>query len=329
MVSILGVTVLELILLSNSVSAVTGKVTGNSVRIREKASSSSEVISLATKGEEVNVIGEEDGWYKIEFEDVTGYISTSYIDTDYKNDATSSNSSNENNTTPEENTQNNNSENNQNNENSQSNNSENNQNNENSQNNNPENNQNNENSQSNNPENNQNTSNISLGSNVKIENEANVRSLPNFSSRITSSIAKNTEVTVVDELNNWVKVTDGNINGWCLKVEVLGESTGTIPTSATVSSDNNKPENNTSDNKPESNTSDNNPENNNTSESKIQKGYVNVDRAVIREKPDGEFVDVIEDGDEVEVIGEEDGWYKINSGNYKGYYIAKRLITIK
>ena len=46
---------LVLVLLSSSVLAVTGKVTGNTVRIREKASSNSAEISAATKGEVVEV----------------------------------------------------------------------------------------------------------------------------------------------------------------------------------------------------------------------------------------------------------------------------------
>ena len=73
-----------LILLTTSVFAVTGKVTGSKVRIREKADIKSIEVSVAKKDEIVNVIGEEGDWYKVQFENVTGYMSKEYVDTDYK-----------------------------------------------------------------------------------------------------------------------------------------------------------------------------------------------------------------------------------------------------
>lgn len=74
---------LILSLLSGSVIAATGTVTGSSVRLRNGASSDSAAITSASKGEQVEVIGEEGDWYQVVFEGTTGYMSKEYIETDY------------------------------------------------------------------------------------------------------------------------------------------------------------------------------------------------------------------------------------------------------
>ena len=71
---------LILIFFAGSVLAATGRVTGNNVRIRAKASSNSEEKSVATKNEKVEILGEEGDWYYIKFENVTGYMSKDYIE---------------------------------------------------------------------------------------------------------------------------------------------------------------------------------------------------------------------------------------------------------
>ena len=70
-------------LISNISLATTGTVTGGEVNIRERADSKALEVSVAKKGEKVEVIGEEGNWYHIKFENVTGYISKDYVDTDY------------------------------------------------------------------------------------------------------------------------------------------------------------------------------------------------------------------------------------------------------
>lgn len=70
-------------LISNISLAATGTVTGGEVNIRERADSKALEVSVAKKGEKVEVIGEEGNWYHIKFENVTGYISKDYVDTDY------------------------------------------------------------------------------------------------------------------------------------------------------------------------------------------------------------------------------------------------------
>ena len=67
------------VILTNSSMATEGKIITESARIREESSSNSSVISVATKGEKVDVIDEENGWYKVEGNTVEGYVSGEYI----------------------------------------------------------------------------------------------------------------------------------------------------------------------------------------------------------------------------------------------------------
>ena len=90
LVIILIVAIILIVPMNYSI-ATTGKILAESARVRKEASSNSEVISVATKGEKVDVIGEENGWYKVKFEDVTGYIRSDLVDTEYTNSSSNSN----------------------------------------------------------------------------------------------------------------------------------------------------------------------------------------------------------------------------------------------
>jgi uncharacterized protein YgiM (DUF1202 family) len=49
------------------------------LRVREEASTDSEILSLVGQGEDLTVIGEENGWYKVEVDNEEGYISGDYV----------------------------------------------------------------------------------------------------------------------------------------------------------------------------------------------------------------------------------------------------------
>lgn len=56
------------------------KVNIKSVKVREKASTSSDVIAGAEKGDTFTKLGEKDGWTKIDYNGKTGYIKSDYVD---------------------------------------------------------------------------------------------------------------------------------------------------------------------------------------------------------------------------------------------------------
>ena len=64
-------------------AATGGVVTGNGVNVRAGASKDSEKIGSLNGNEEVTILEEENGWYKIEYKGGTGYVSADYVD---KND---------------------------------------------------------------------------------------------------------------------------------------------------------------------------------------------------------------------------------------------------
>ena len=66
-------------LISDSLAA-TGTVTAETVRMREEPTTKSSIILNLDKDDEVDVIEENDGWYKVEFNGETGYVSADYLD---------------------------------------------------------------------------------------------------------------------------------------------------------------------------------------------------------------------------------------------------------
>ncbi len=60
--------------------ASTGIVTTDTLRIRIEPSTDSTILGLLSIDDEVEIIGEEEhGWYKIKYEDGTGYVAAQYI----------------------------------------------------------------------------------------------------------------------------------------------------------------------------------------------------------------------------------------------------------
>ena len=58
----------------------TGTVTANSLNVRSGASTSYSVVGKLTKGETVEILSSNDGWYKVQYDDnKTGWSSGKYI----------------------------------------------------------------------------------------------------------------------------------------------------------------------------------------------------------------------------------------------------------
>ena len=80
-----------------------GKITTETARLREQPQTDSKVLELASLGEEVEILEEVDGWYKVKYKNITGYIRTDLIEVENKEDAniteTSNNTETENKTT--------------------------------------------------------------------------------------------------------------------------------------------------------------------------------------------------------------------------------------
>ena len=80
-----------LMLLGTKAEATTGKINSETVRLRKEPNTSSTIVEQLDKDLEVEIIEEEDNWYKIKTkvngESITGYVSKKLVDTTNNNDA--------------------------------------------------------------------------------------------------------------------------------------------------------------------------------------------------------------------------------------------------
>ena len=298
-------------MITNVVSAEPGTINTTTVRMRREANTSSDVLQLVGLGTEVEVLGEENGWYRVEYNGLTGYISSEYIDVE--GDVSSSNDETPNATNSEdtsdtsgsgeivENTTDTNE---------------------------PET----SNNDSNNSENTEtpNTTDTNAGDEVISEtseatefvltNDANLRTIPSFTSNRISTISQGTTVSVLDTLNRWVKITDGTNSGWVIRQNVE-EVTSTGDASTTTTTDDSevtvaKVDNGETSSQSSSNTAF--PSN----------GTVNTDGSRLRDSADGKVYTLLDLNTTLEIVGEENDWYIVNVEEYTDAYISKSLVTI-
>lgn len=168
----------------------------------------------------------------------------------------------------------------------------------------------------------------------------NLRSIPSMTSRVFAQINVSQNLTELNELGNWVQVTDGNTTGWILKSKMtIPESNPPVQSSNFTNTlldntiANMVVENNTNTNtntqtntsKPTNTVSDNNTSN----EKDINKtGIINVETAKVREKASStaKVIDFLDYNDKVTIVAEDGEWYKITSP--KSGYVNKKLVTI-
>lgn len=61
-----------------------GKIIVDTAKLREQPNTEAKVLELISKGEEVKILEEQDGWYKIEYKQITGYLRTDLVETSNK-----------------------------------------------------------------------------------------------------------------------------------------------------------------------------------------------------------------------------------------------------
>ena len=77
-----------LIFVGTKAYATTGKAINESTRIRKSANTDSEVVAVMKKGEKIEILSEEKGWYKVEYKEgnnkTTGYVRNDLLDVEGK-----------------------------------------------------------------------------------------------------------------------------------------------------------------------------------------------------------------------------------------------------
>lgn len=289
---ILFITFFIICISSNLVFAATGKVTTQATRIRKEANTSSTIVTVIYENDEVEILEESGEWYKIKYKDYTGYVKKEFIKL---NDESSKNSSNTTNSSVT-------------------------------------------NSQvSNSIENTSidNTSSETIpdtqisADTIVLNSETYARLLPNFSSNNIVKFEASKQVEKINELNNWVQVTDGTNTGWILKNKL--QEKNDIPTQTEAKENQNTTANsnstNTITNSVENTTTNttknaNNTTTNTQATSSINKtAKITVETAKVREEASttSNVLGFLDYGDEVTLLEQNGDWYKINFENKTGY----------
>ncbi len=195
-------------LVSNVVFAKTGTINTTTVRMRREANTSSDILQLIGEESEVEILGEENGWYKVEYNGITGYVSSDYVDVEGEEpdetnpadvpeepetpDEPAAPETPPTTSTPEEPTDNTLD--------------------------NPTTNEEPNNNNVEEPSNNEPSANAE--SSIRLTKDAELRRVPSFASKKYNTISEGTTVTVIDNLNNWCKITDGTNSGWVIRQNV-------------------------------------------------------------------------------------------------------------
>lgn len=161
---------------------------------------------------------------------------------------------------------------------------------------------------------------------VKTKETLKVYSIPSVTSKVTSSIEKEKEITINFQLNNWLNITDGKTTGWVRKYFVNNETSQAVETQNNTDTENKE------------NTSTENQENKEKENEKTEikeidnkKGYVDVNTSAnIREEANtsSKIINTLLRNTEVIITAEEGDFYKIKYKDIVGY-ISKTLISEK
>ncbi len=180
-----------IILMSSKVYATTGKITSDNVRIRKEANTESEILTLVSIGDEVEVLETEEDWTKVKKSEFTGYIRNDMLEVQDSSDSTETTENNENTENIENKEEQANSE--------------------------------------ANTENNTNTTTeaievqeekIKKDSTYTITTKLDLKIVPSINSSIVANISENTELQVKDIINKWCYVENGTSCGWVLKSKI-------------------------------------------------------------------------------------------------------------
>ena len=307
----------------------TGKITTETARLREQPQTDAEVLELVSLGEEVEILEEANGWYKVKYKDITGYIRNDLIEVKNKDENTVNNVESENTETEITETENTQVEN-VTTENAKS----------------PETTT----TENTNTEINEKTpeeTTLEKGKYKLLEN-AKLKIIPLINSLELEEINKDTEVEVIEVLNDWAKIkTSDGKEGWIIRrktsttgetIVLLGllentdnttnETVNNNTTTGNENTNNNTTNNNeTTNNQPE-NTTNNNETTNKQQENTTKTMYVNSQTINVRQKADktSQVIKQLSINTKVTVISTDNGWAYVDINGTKGY-IAENLLS--
>ena len=172
-----------IVLMSSKVYATTGKITSDNVRIRKEANTESEILTLVSIGDEVELFETEGEWTKVKKSEFTGYIRNDMFESqENTEEATKSENENkEESVTSEENS---------------------------------------DNTDNVVTEQVEKEEIIKKDSTYTISTKLDLKIIPSINSSIVANISENTELQVKDIINKWCYVENGTSCGWVLKSKI-------------------------------------------------------------------------------------------------------------
>lgn len=284
----------------------TGKITTETARLREQPQTDAEVLELVSLGEEVEILEETNGWYKVKYKNITGYIRNDLIEAKNKEENVANNVETEN--TETENTQTENA-----------------------------------NTQETQTTENTNTeTNASVDEEIALEKgkykileNAKFKIIPLINAIELGEVNKDSEVEVTEVLNDWAKIktADGK-EGWVIRRRTASTGEIVVLFGTLENTDNETTNNNTStrneteNNNTSNNTSNDNETSNNQPENTTKTMYVNSQTINVRQKADktSQVIKQLSINTQVTVISTENGWSYVDINGTKGY-IAENLLS--
>ena len=273
-----------------AVENVTGVVNTETLRLRKEASTESAVLELLSKDEKVDILEEKDGWYKVKFKDYTGYVSKEFITTSGSVKKS-------------------------------------------------ENNENEKNGEKNSTENTENNKQGIVKINekeAKLVSDSKLYILPLINSNVTTKLNKDTNVTIINAAGGWVYVSTGENNGW-IRLDKLSVLDANTENTENTQNNNESVNKSTDNNSKEQNIEESSQKNEETKKEEENKPEFETRNAYIKElsvnvrsenNTDSEIITTLSQNTQVKLVGEDNGWYKVEV-NGKNGYILKTLISDK
>lgn len=324
--SVVGI--LTMLFVTISMAADTGKVSVETARLRDQASENSTILELISIGEEVEILGESNGWYQVRYKGITGYLRNDLLDVENGGSTTDNSGAEQVSTTPENETENNAVQNNS------TEGAENQVNNQTAQDNTTSNNvtegeqnasqgevnQNTENTNQN-GETAENTENANveedLTGNYQLVADTDMKITPLVNSLSVENLKQGSTFKIEDKANDWVLVNSGNNQGWIRfsLLQKVDETQEPVQSTAGVTGTENTEEasETTETQEPTAN--------------QTKTMYVNSQTVNVRSNPDksSSIVTQLAINEQVTVISEQNGWSQITFDGGEGYISSSLL----
>ena len=297
------VIILSILLFSSYVLGATGKITADTLNIRESASQSSKVIARIAKDQKVEILEDNGEWLKVKYKDYTGYVSSKFVSKDEVNTEVPAETVEEKkeesteNAQPVENTE---------------------------------------------PkkeettkvvsENKSNKNGYISNREAKLQENVKVYSLPTLSSYSIGDLNNGTSLVVINSAGQWAYIQTDTLSGWIKlsATDVKAGVTTTENTETTQQPAESKPEETSKENvvaepeesKPVEPVKEETPAEATASNGSFPKTmYTNKDSVIIRYKPDkgSEILNSFSKNTKVNVTAKEGDWYKVTVRGDTGY----------